>query len=233
VPRASKGEELGTLLVLMHGVRGSHWAWAQKAGAHRTAQRLIESGEIKPLTIAMPSDGLWSQGSAYIARASEDAERWIVEDVPQAAKLAIPGLTKAPKVFLAGFSMGGYGALRIGSKYAGRFAGVSAHSSITNIERMKDFVDEPISEYTAQVSRQELNILYWMNRNRSILPPVRFDCGLEDKLLGDNRLLHTSLTESGIEHVYEEFPGGHTWPYWERHLEETLRFVSYIMRSRK
>jgi len=30
----------------------------------------------------------------------------------------------------------------------------------------------------------------------------------------------------GIPHEYEEFPGGHTWDYWERHLQDTLRFFA-------
>ena len=31
------------LVVLLHGVYGSHWAWAWSGGAHETAQRLISS----------------------------------------------------------------------------------------------------------------------------------------------------------------------------------------------
>ena len=43
------------LVLLLHGVYGSHWAWAFKGGAHRTAQRLIDAGAIPPLVLAMPS----------------------------------------------------------------------------------------------------------------------------------------------------------------------------------
>src|SRR3954453_13050812 len=51
------------LVVLLHGVYNSHWAWALKGGAHRTLQRMVRSEEIPPMALAMPSDGLWGDGS--------------------------------------------------------------------------------------------------------------------------------------------------------------------------
>jgi enterochelin esterase-like enzyme len=229
VPSIRPRVEIKGLLILLHGVHGSHWAWAQKAGVHRTAQQLMDAGEIKPLAIAMPSDGLWGQGSGYVARSAENAERWIMEDVPVAATLAVNDLTDAPKLFLAGFSMGGYGALRLGTKYADRFTGISAHSAITKISRMQAFVDMPMGSYTKHGSAKDLDVRYWMNSRQSSLPAIRFDCGLEDGLLEDNRRLHTSLTKANISHVYEEFAGGHEWAYWEKHVEQTLRFVSQFL----
>ena len=53
------------LVILLHGVYGSHWAWALKGGAHRAAARLIQAREIPPMVLAMPSDGLWGDGSGY------------------------------------------------------------------------------------------------------------------------------------------------------------------------
>ena len=50
----------------------------------------------------------------------------------------------------------------------------------------------------------------------------RFDCGIEDPLIEHNRTLHTALTSHQIPHLYEEYKGGHTWGYWEEHIEQTL-----------
>ena len=55
---------------------------------------------------------------------------------------------------------------------------------------------------------------------------MRFDCGTEDSLLEANRELHFCLQAAGVPHEYSEFPGGHTWDYWERHLEDSLRFFA-------
>jgi enterochelin esterase-like enzyme len=56
------------------------------------------------------------------------------------------------------------------------------------------------------------------------LPPLRLDCGRDDFLIEANRALHQRLHRAGIAHLYEEFPGGHDWSYWSRHLEDTLLF---------
>src|SRR4051794_7566414 len=64
-PGASSAANL-PLVILLHGVYGSHWAWALKGGAHRTAMRLIDQGEIPSMVLAMPSDGLWGDGSGYL-----------------------------------------------------------------------------------------------------------------------------------------------------------------------
>ena len=75
------------LVVLLHGVYGSHWCWALKGGAHRTASRLIGAGLIPPLALAMPSDGLRGDGTAYMRHGDgTDYERWILDEVPVAAR---------------------------------------------------------------------------------------------------------------------------------------------------
>jgi S-formylglutathione hydrolase FrmB len=60
--------------------------------------------------------------------------------------------------------------------------------------------------------------------NKENLPPIRFDCGTEDPLIEHNRELSRELKKAGIPHTYEEFSGGHSWPYWETHLEDMLHF---------
>ena len=227
VPGASKASRIDTLVLLLHGVYGSHWVWSQKAGAPSTAQRLLAAGEIRPMVLAMPSDGLLLDGSAYLTHpGGMDAERWIVDEVPQIAHLAAPALTANARIVIAGLSMGGYGALRLGAKYPERFCGISAHSAITEIDEIGAFTEEPLSRYLACGTRDDLSPLHWLRRHHRHLPPLRFDCGLDDSLLPGNRRLHAALDTESIPHHYTEFPGGHTWPYWQEHLAETLRFAS-------
>jgi putative tributyrin esterase len=225
-PRLSPSEDIETLLILLHGVYGSAWSWALKTGVHCTAQRMIERGEIRPLAIAMPSDSLQGDGSGYLKYPGLDVERWIVEEVPAVARLAIPALRRGARVAIAGLSMGGYGALRLGARYAGHFHAISAHSAITRIEEMTSFVEEPIEMFTADASPEELNVLHLLLKNREKLPPIRFDCGIADSLIQGNRTLHHALVAAKIPHLYEEYAGGHEWSYWAEHIAATLRFVA-------
>jgi putative tributyrin esterase len=216
------------LVVLLHGVYGSAWSWALGGGAHLTAARLIDAGEIPPLALVMPSDGLWGDGSGYVPHDDADYERWIVDDVPAAAALADERVAGAAPLFIAGLSMGGFGALRLGAKHAGRFAGISAHSAVTALGSLGDAVIEPL-DGVPSFGAPEGTALHWLETNAAELPALRFDCGTSDHLLAGNRALHAALDARGVRHVYEEFPGGHDWPYWRLHLADTLRFFGDVV----
>ena len=116
--------------------------------------------------------------------------------------------------------MGGYGALLLGARFAEKFSAISAHSAITKLEQMEQFVEEPIAAYTTDLP----NVIDAMKINQYQLPPIRFDGGRKDTLLEPNRLLHQQLLDLNIEHSYQEFKGGHEWAYWQVHVEKTLRF---------
>jgi putative tributyrin esterase len=120
--------------------------------------------------------------------------------------------------------MGGFGALRLAAKFPERYRAASGHSSITHFDQLRQFVEERPGSYTAL--DEDRDVFETMRRHRDRLPPFRFDCGATDPLIEPNRILHGALTEAGIPHIYEEFPGAHEWPYWENHLADTLRFFA-------
>ena len=57
------------------------------------------------------------------------------------------------------------------------------------------------------------------------LPDLFMTVGTEDPLLQNNREFHEILKKQGIEHIYEEHSGGHTWEYWDGHLPEVLDWL--------
>ncbi len=220
VPPDAKVEKL-PLVILLHGVYGSHWAWLYKGGAHHVLDRLIKEEHLPPMMLAMPSDGLWGDGSGYVRHRDADYVRWIVDEVPEAAAQIDARCKDAPR-FISGLSMGGYGALRLGLLNPNKFAAISAHSSITNVTQMQGFVEESLAEFDL-TDTAPLAVIDCAKLS-SRLPQLRFDCGSEDILIEHNRMLHRDLKGAGIPHVYEEFAGGHTWDYWHDHLADTLRF---------
>lgn len=213
------------LVILLHGVYGSAWVWSQKAGVHITAMKMIHNKEIPPMVIAMPSDGLWGDGSGYLAHNQRNFEQWIVEDVPNAIIENIPSTSATSDLFISGLSMGGFGALRLGLKYSEKFKAVSAHSSITSISQMPLFVEESIENYR-QKDERENSVTGIIKKYGNDFPRIRFDCGSEDELLLHNRQLHSDLNKLMVDHIYEEFPGEHEWPYWQEHVKNSLRFFA-------
>jgi putative tributyrin esterase len=214
------------LLILLHGVYGSHWNWSVLGKVPETVRAMMDAGAMLPFAIAMPSDGLWGDGTAYVPHRDFDAEAWIVDDLPACLGELLPNV-RTDRFYLAGLSMGGFGALRLGMKYPDRVKGIAAHSAVTRIEDLAAFVSDPLEEYQSS-GRDNTEIAHWAKSNCALLPPIRFDCGREDSLLAGSRALHAMLLELGIPHVYEEHDGGHTWEYWQTHIRRTLTFVSTI-----
>ncbi len=214
--------ELKGMVILLHGVYGSHWAWALKGGVHKTAERLIEENKLPPMLLVMPSDGLFADGSGYVPHVSEDYEKWIVEDVPNIVTDRIAG--RPLPLFITGLSMGGYGALRLGAKYSDTFRAFSGHSSVTELGQLNQFTED-FDGLLSVVQTQE-SVLENILQHKATLPPFRFDCGRDDILIEPNRVLHQALVQHGIDHQYEEFSGGHEWPYWEEHVVDSLLFFS-------
>ncbi len=217
------------IVLLLHGVYGSHWAWAFKGGAHLTAQRLIDEGALPPLVLAMPSDGLWGDGSGYVPHATQDFERWVVEEVPAAARQACEACGEASPMCLAGLSMGGFGALRLAGKHRARIVAAAAHSSITDAAQIDALLAEPRAAWSA--APVDTQVLAALTAPGAPLPRLRFDCGRADPYFEANRALHAALDRAGIAHEYAEHEGGHDWAYWGQHLEDTLRFFGEALKA--
>ena len=229
MPAQAAGLQNLPLVILLHGVYGSHWAWAFQGGAHQTAQRVVDAGALPPCVLAMPSDGLWGDGSGYVAHRAQDFERWILDEVPAAARAACAACSDASPLCIAGLSMGGFGALRLAGKHPHRFVAAAGHSSVTEASQLDALLAEPRAGWSA--APEDLSVFDALRRAGAALPPLRFDCGRDDPFIAANRRLHADLQAAGIAHSYAEHDGGHGWPYWARHLEDTLQFFGAVLAS--
>lgn len=227
VPPEFRGIRDLPIVMLLHGVYSSHWAWALKGGAHLTAARLMAEGSLPPVALVMPSDGLWGDGSGYVPHARLDFERWIVDEVPTLAAHVVEGCTADSPLLVGGLSMGGFGALCLAGKYPDRFAAASAHSSVTEAQQLDALIEE--SREWWSIADCDTSVLAALTEAPAPLPPIRFDCGLDDPFLAANRALHFALEQRGVPHVYAERPGGHDWRYWSSAIEETLRFFGRVL----
>lgn len=221
------------LIILLHGVFASHWAWQYSVGIEQSFNSaLAQSPALADFVIAMPSDGLFADGSAYLPiKGQGDYEQWIVSDVIGAVREAVTCIDFKSSIYIAGLSMGGYGALRLGCKYPNIFQGISAHSAITTLDEMGLFVRGSLDVYR-QDNEKNSDIAYWAKRNKDQLPAICFDCGVDDPLIEGNRKFHTTLNKLGVSHQYQEHCGGHEFAYWAQHIMTTLKFFARLEKSR-
>lgn len=223
----SEAEHL-PIVILLHGVYGNHWVWMNLGGVHKVYERLRTANEISEMLLVMPEDGSYYAGSGYLPLSNGyNFEQWIVDDVLTTIYKTVPSVSPKSNLYVSGLSMGGYGALRLGAKYADRFSGISAHSAITKMEEMPVFVEEDLSIYHCE-DPNETDVLFWLSKNRQHLPPLRMDCGKDDVLYAGNQRFSKQLSDAQIDHLFETSDGGHEWPYWHRMVEKTLRFFDQI-----
>lgn len=227
VPQEAQGVQDLPIVILLHGVFGSHWAWSLQGAAHLTVARLIREGVLPPVALLMPSDGLWGDGSGYVKQNYEDAESWIIQEVPALARKLIDGCTRRSPLLIAGLSMGGFGALRLAGKYPHHIAAAAAMSAITDAQQFDELIEETRCAWSqAPADRSVVSALI---ESPGPLPPIRFDCGIDDPYVEGNRALHRALQRAGISHRYVENAGGHDWLYWSTALGDTLRFFSDVL----
>jgi putative tributyrin esterase len=212
------------VVILLHGVYGSHWAWTYNINVHAIASKLISQKKVRPMILVMPSDGLAGDGSGYFDQGDKNFEKWITKDVVEIVKAVVgKGDNSKLNLFIAGLSMGGYGALRLMAKNPTLFTAASGLSSITTLKELLPFL--PVNEQVAMKKKfGSERLIDYLMKNRKNLPPFRFDCGLNDGLMSANRLLHRQLDAAKIKHDFYEYDGGHSNEYWTAHIGETLKF---------
>lgn len=125
---------------------------------------------------------------------------------------------------IGGLSMGGYGTMKLGLKYPDLFGSVASHSGALDMATMykERFWPEFKAIFGDNVDPEDDCFALAMKDGKK--PAIYFDCGTEDSLIANNRAFHDLLTNRQIPHTYQEFPGGHSWAYWDEHITAALQF---------
>ena len=204
------GEGPFPVLIQLHGLSDNHNAWLEQSS-------LIRHVDGMPLVVVLPNGGTsvyinWKD-SGHVGR--QNYEDLIINDIPAHIRRHFH-VTDGPWA-IGGLSMGGYGAMRLGLKYADRFASIWSHSSVFRFEG--DQLDRSMLK-----APDDIDVFAIAQRVKSSgnAPVISFDCGREDSLIGDNRALHEHMQSIGLDHHYAEHDGAHTWDYWDEHVREAL-----------
>jgi len=183
--------------------------------------RAMARGAVRPMIIVFPNglpDGMWVD--------SKDARRpletiLIHELIPHVDR-AYRTIDSQQGRVIEGFSMGGYGAARLGFKYPDRFAGISILGAgplqldfleegprmpRARRQRMLDLVYGGSLEYFQAQSPWRLAEALAANLPPGPGVPVRLVVGTADELLDVNRRFHEHLDALRIPHDFVELQG--------------------------
>ena len=213
-------------LYLLHGKSDDHSIWLRRTSIERYAAE-------KGLAVVMPCADL----SFYTDMSmGENYWQFISNELPAICRSFFPQMSQRREdTFVAGLSMGGYGALKCGLRAGHTFscaAGLSACADIVDKVTNASLAQKQYWEdIYGDVSRLPgaFNDLFAAaeDYDRYHAFPVKFYmwCGTEDFLYQQNVRLRDHMRVLGMDLTYEESPGNHSWKYWDEKIQTVIKWL--------
>jgi len=211
-------------LYLLHGLLGNYTDWV-------TNTRIAQWAEAKNLAVVMPS----GDNSFYVDQKlpNHNYGEFIGKELVEITRKMFPLSHRREDTFIAGLSMGGYGAIRNGLVYGETFSHIAGLSSAVHFFETPASADSLIREETvfgdlsaALKSNKNPRVALAQLRERGCpLPKLYMACGLQDHLLEPNRTLKTYFEENDLDLTYEEQDGGHNWDFWNDQIQKVLAWL--------
>lgn len=201
------------LIVQLHGYSDDYTIWQRRTTIELEAERIGAA-------VAMLDGGLSFYTDA--ADGTGDWEKHILFSTELVERTFGVGGSRNRRA-IGGLSMGGYGAMKIGLKHADRFGSVVSHSGVLDIGHWYAECKRPkqmqrIFGAKPKASEDPVRLL----AGAKPLPRLWIDCGTEDFLIAHNRRFQRLLMRRGVRHEYREYPGSHSWDYWQARLPESF-----------
>lgn len=233
-PEASKVDALTEtdipVLYLLHGMSGNENSWLIRSGIERLVRHTN-------LAIVMPATELGFYVNTTYGMNYFEAT---AHELPKVIHNFFPNLSnKREKNFIAGLSMGGYGAYRIGLGTE-QFSYVASLSGVLTFEGMQDRFDENAAFWGGlfgsweQFKGSPNEILTLAECFTGKRPKLYAWCGEQDELFPGNEFVASRLKKLGYDLTYETAPGTHEWYYWSQKIESILQWlpIDYVQEER-
>ncbi|MDD5688091.1 MAG: alpha/beta hydrolase family protein [Elusimicrobia bacterium] len=211
-------------LYLLHGLADDYSTWLRRTSVERYAESLN-------LAIVMPD----ADKSFYTDMANGNKYfTFISEELPVIARSFFPLSSLRKDNFVAGLSMGGYGALKVAFRCPDKFIAAASLSGVTDIESTsaKSVMGETryknIFGETRKIKGSDNDLFYLaekMAKLKGPKPMLYQCCGKEDKFYQDNVRFMKFGKKLSLNLTYEDGPGGHSWEYWDKNIQKVLAWL--------
>lgn len=217
-------------LYLLHGVFGSCLDWLSGTRVRALAQNAN-------LCVVMPSGD--NKFYADSPTSGDYYGRFITEDLVQFVENSFPVSKKREDRFLAGLSMGGYGAVVNALRHPETFGVIAGMSSALIKQRIMRSVEEKRDLFTRteyctlfglkdaadfEGSEHDYDLLA-RRVPAALRPRIHLCCGTEDGLLSVNHDFRDLLVALGYSVTWEEWPGAHNWKFWDEAIEKVIAWL--------
>lgn len=219
------------LLVLLHGIFGNYTDWV-------TGTRVQAFAEAHDLAVVMPSGD-----NKFYCDSSTTGDRYgtfIGVELVDFMRKTFNVSKKREDTYIAGLSMGGFGAIVNGLRHPETFSCVAGLSSGLIKQGILNATDAPnqlmtATQYCAMFGIDSVKDYDGSENDYEALadkvasdpnkPKIYLCCGLQDGLIEPNRAYRDKLKGLGYDVTWAESAGGHTWEFWGEYIEKVINWL--------
>lgn len=214
-------KDKGKILLLLHGLHDDENSWIDQT-------RLVSYASKTQIAIIMPR----ADHSYYTNRDGDSRYfDYIGEEVLQRCQQWFNLSPNPADIFIAGVSMGGFGALKVGLTHPTQYRQIFALSAVPDIH--KQWEEKPKREKwfrslfgsPEQVKNSNNDIAYLISQQNTNAPAIWQLCGVDDPYYQMNIMLHEQIDHQGLKHEFIEVPGGHEWNVWDSAIKQVLQSI--------
>jgi putative tributyrin esterase len=211
------------VLYLLHGLSDDDTIWLRRTSIERYVAP-------RGLAVVMPQvhRSFYTDehyGGAYWT--------FLSEELPHLVGSWFAVSQRREDTFVAGLSMGGYGALKWALRHPGRFAAAASLSGAVDLAGLRTqrvrpedprLFERVLGDRDARGGPDDL---HWLldQADPAAAPPLCVCCGTEDALIDDNRGVVDRIRSAGIEVTTDFGPGEHDWAYWDTTIQDVLAWL--------
>ena len=214
------------VLYLLHGLSDDCTVWGRNTRIHHFAEKHNYTVIMPEVQRSFYSD--MTHGSKYFT--------YVAHELPQTVERLFNVRHTRENTFVAGLSMGGYGAAKCALSRPDFYA---AGASFSGAVDMRSHIEKAKAERIQISSFPEVYAilgealifpdnagLFHLANNIPLdsRPRLLITCGDKDFLLEDNRRFDAHLQTLNYGHKYMEWPGEHNWDFWEECLPLAFDF---------
>lgn len=208
-------------LYLLHGLSDDHTIWQRRTSLERYVAPL-------GLAVVMPA-----VSRSFYADEASGLDYWtfLADELPAKVASLFRVSDRREDRFVAGLSMGGYGAFKWALRRPDFFAAAASLSGaldLARIQRERNRVQDPrmmqriFGDAPVAGSPDDLFALLDTVVDP---PPLYLSCGTGDYLVDDNRRFVAACADRSVDLVGDFKDGVHDWAYWDAALQDVLAWL--------
>ena len=203
-------------LYLLHGLSDDHTIWLRRTSIERYA---AEYG----ICVVMPCAGRsfycdMKDGMAYYT--------YIAKELPAIIREFFHVSHKREDTFVAGLSMGGYGALKIALKEPDSFCAAAALSPCCDLKAARfESILQSIFGKPEMPKEEDVCFLAKLQEDNPNKPRLYVAMGTEDFLYNNIQPFRKQLENSSYDFTYLEKPTDHNWAFWDSQIQDVLKWM--------